>query len=126
MGSSRGMERCVKSQQRLETRYVFEIDENAGSPQLLSNARHASISRAGAGDYTLTLTVGASRNLVALASGLAPAPKLALEIALNFDFFSVSLLLQTLLLLLNNLFSNLPLNLISNILLPSTPFQTYF
>lgn len=71
MGSSRGMERCVKSQQRLETRYVFEIDENAGSPQLLSNARHASISRAGAGDYTLTLTVGASRNLVALASGLA-------------------------------------------------------
>jgi hypothetical protein len=65
MGSMRGMVRAIDCVQRKATLIPIEIDENGGSPQLLTSARHATVSYNGVGDYTLTLSDGASRPLQA-------------------------------------------------------------
>jgi len=54
-GTSRTV-RALKSSQRLTRLILVEIDENTGSPQLLTGAQDVSITDNGTGDYTLTIT----------------------------------------------------------------------
>lgn len=78
MGSMRGMVRAIDCVQRKATLIPFDVDENGGSPQLLTSARHATIVRNGAGDYTLTLNDGASRPLQAFCQAYAADTALAI------------------------------------------------
>ena len=59
----------LRSEQRRERRMAFHIDADAGGGSILVGAPQATLSRAGAGDYTLTFRNAYGRAPILMGSG---------------------------------------------------------
>lgn len=64
-----GFKRSIKSEQRAERRMTFVIDADATTPVILVGSYQGSLTRNGAGDYTLTLNEPFARAPIAIVSG---------------------------------------------------------